>query len=510
MGISTADVGTSGRGSAKSWVRPLIANGDERGGVLLAGPPDADTCAKKGHGSRALGAKHGDMTWLYALAAAAAALLALAFRHPLAYEAPALRATVEALVTLLALLATVLLGGQFWHTRRRRDLILLGALLLFTLSELTAIAVPAALAVGLDAQSAATGLLGQLFAAAAIAAAAVTPSHKLVAGGRRPLGAVVGLCLIACTSAWLAGVLAPGAFVVIGPHARLGVEHARPAALAVVLLTSGLLACGAAQFARRGDLERDGAVSLLAGALVLMTVARLYFLALPQLSPDWVSPREALRLLAMALILAAAVRRQRAVRAAMLRGAQIAERRRVARDLHDGLAQDLALIVAHAPWMAQQFGAEHPVTMAARRALEVSRGTIGDLSDCRSTKLGDALQAMAHELRGRFHMAIAVDADVDDLPAEVHRHVLRIAREAIANAGRHGDAKNVVVSLRRTRDGLALRVQDDGRGIRRSGSSPAPEGFGLRSMRERAAMLGGDLNVRERSGGGTELELVLP
>ena len=64
--------------------------------------------------------------------------------------------------------------------------------------------------------------------------------------------------------------------------------------------------------------------------------------------------------------------------------------------------------------------------------------------------------------------------------------------------------------MRHTENGVALRVLDDGCGIAGAESGVAPEGFGLRSMRERAAALGGQLNVRQPRRGGTELEVVLP
>ena len=86
----------------------------------------------------------------------------------------------------------------------------------------------------------------------------------------------------------------------------------------------------------------------------------------------------------------------------------------------------------------------------------------------------------------------------------------RIAREAIANAARHGGARNVIVSLRQTETGTALRIVDDGCGIAGAQLLPTSDGFGLRSMRERAAALGGQLNVRQPRKGGTELEVVLP
>jgi signal transduction histidine kinase len=298
---------------------------------------------------------------------------------------------------------------------------------------------------------------------------------------------------------------------VSNPLSGIGSAFSQPLALVVVLLTSGLLVCGAARFAHRGHVERDGAMSLLAGAVVVMTAARLYFLALPSISYVWISPLQGLWLLAVALVVAAVARQELAVRTGIIRAAAIAERRRVARDLHDGLAQDLAFIASHGTRMAEALGAEHPITIAARRALAVSRDTISDLSDTRSTTPRDALEEVAHELRGRFQMAIAINADVEaDLPSESREHVLRIAREAIANAGRHGHAKNVLVSLSQTAEGLALRVRDDGCGIGGTAKSVPHEGFGIRSMRERAIGLGGRLTLREAASGGTELEVVVP
>src|SRR5581483_4650091 len=219
----------------------------------------------------------------------------------------------------------------------------------------------------------------------------------------------------------------------------------------------------------------------------------------------------AMRVLAAAILLSAAVVLERRVRARVARAAALAERHRVARDLHDGIAQDLAFIAAHGAQIATEMGEEHPVVVAARRALAVSRSTISDLSDPAGATASEALDAVAHELRDRFDIAIAVHAQIDDhVPSAVREHLSRIAREAIANAARHGNARNVLVSLRRAEGGLSLRVIDDGRGIPVDAGEAIPEGFGIRSMRERAGSLGGHLTVRHPAHGGTELEVVLP
>jgi signal transduction histidine kinase len=162
---------------------------------------------------------------------------------------------------------------------------------------------------------------------------------------------------------------------VVARHPLPGISLAsgHPLALVVVLLTSGLLASAGAGLAHRADVEQDGALSLVAGAAVLMTAACLWFFALPSLSPQWMTSRDGLCLLAFVLIVAAGARQELAVRTWLVRAAAVAERLRVAGDLHDGLAQDLAVIAAHGARMADEFGVEHPVTVAARRAVSASR-----------------------------------------------------------------------------------------------------------------------------------------
>ncbi len=122
----------------------------------------------------------------------------------------------------------------------------------------------------------------------------------------------------------------------------------------------------------------------------------------------------------------------------------------------------------------------------------------------------ESLEAVAHELRGRFEIAIAVDAlPAEQLSPDVQADLSRIAREAIANAARHGGATHVVVSLRHMTDGrLRLRVRDDGCGIH-SGGQPLRPGFGLRSMCERAETAGGHMTIRQPDDGGTVVDVVL-
>jgi signal transduction histidine kinase len=96
-------------------------------------------------------------------------------------------------------------------------------------------------------------------------------------------------------------------------------------------------------------------------------------------------------------------------------------------------------------------------------------------------------------------------ADTDLEPSR-RENVIRIAREAIVNAALHGMARNVEIVVVTKGRGLLMRISDDGRGI----SDAQRDGFGLSTMRDRAATLGGELSTRRIAHGGTALELLVP
>jgi signal transduction histidine kinase len=454
----------------------------------------------------------GPVSWLHVVCVGSIATLAIELFDPVAYHLPALRASTEGAITLTAIGASLLLGVQFGYTRRLRDLVLLAALICFALLELVCDAVPAALQLRSTGQFAASLEVGQLFVAAAIVAAASTSSGRLVLGLRRPVLAAVLAGTVACVAAELAGLILAPALVVGAPRSVPGIGHAlgRPLAAIVVIGTAALFLDAATRFRHQGLTEGSDALQMLAGAAVLLAAARLFYLALPWISPDSISSRELLRVLAMWLIVTAAVRQEFDLRARIVRAEALAERTRVARDLHDGLAQDLAFIAAHGARMEGELGAEHPIVVAARSALSLARGTITDLSDASWSTPREALDVVAGELRHRFGIAIAVEVDPGaDLSAGDLDELLRIAREAITNAARHGHAMNVIASLARTDSGLVLRIRDDGGGIGVEATPSSPDGFGIRSMRERASALDGSLTVKEDSRGGTELEVTV-
>jgi len=213
-------------------------------------------------------------------------------------------------------------------------------------------------------------------------------------------------------------------------------------------------------------------------------------------------------------------RRQRArlyARSAQL--AKIEERNRLAREIHDTLAQGLAAISlqlesADALIDASPARAKDKLRKAlelARLNLEEARRSVLDLraAPLLERSLPDALRALAKTFarEGGVSIDVQVQGMVEELPGRIEAGVYRIAQEALNNAARHSGAERLVVSLSRSDDRLRLTVEDDGQGFE---PGAATTGFGLIGMRERARLLGGTLEVDSLPNRGTRILLDIP
>lgn len=185
------------------------------------------------------------------------------------------------------------------------------------------------------------------------------------------------------------------------------------------------------------------------------------------------------------------------------------ERRRVARDLHDGLAHELAFIASKARRSGAP-GEMKELSGAADRALDEARRAITVLSLSARQSLVTAVTQTAEDLGARLGVPVLVDLDEDvDVDADVAEQLLRIVREGLTNAAVHGDPHYVTVSLRGGgAGGYRLVIADDGRGF--DPGNVDPTRFGLVSMRERASSFGGVFSVDSSPGGGTRLEVTFP
>lgn len=448
---------------------------------------------------------------LTAAGAAAAAAFWLPSRAHV--TAPGLRAAIETLIAILALASAGLLLESFRHSRRRSDLLLLTALAVVGLTDFVFSALPALIGSQIFAIASGAQIACDALAAIGFAAAAFTPAGTVTAGGFRPLrvaaAAAAATIVLATAIDLVAGEPAVGGLI---PRTGIAAAAAHPVLLIEAMFTGLILLVSAVAFLRRRD--RDALV--LGGALLLLAAARLHYLLLPAMAPGWVTAREGLRPAAYGLLFAVALTRYLRTRAAIATAALSVERERIARDLHDGLAQDLALIAVHGQRLSSELGTEHPLTLAAQRAVAVSRGVLVDLSasDAASTEV--ALRHLANNLTARFGAEVTVrivdgadPARWEDLDPDRRENVVRIAREAIVNAARHGHAKHIELVFEPGAELVRLTISDDGRGM--AAAKPQRRGgYGVQMMRARAAALGGRMTMIPSAQGGTEVEITFP
>lgn len=200
----------------------------------------------------------------------------------------------------------------------------------------------------------------------------------------------------------------------------------------------------------------------------------------------------------------------------------LAERARLAREIHDTVAQGLSSIqmLLHAAERADPDGAgvEHVVLAreTAASALADARHFIRELTppDLDGRGLGGALRRLASTQWAAQGLPVEVRvSDAVDLPMHVQTALLRIAQGAIANVIQHSDADSATITLTVGGDRLQFTIADDGRGFDPAQSPGAPTGrsdsFGLRAIRERVDQLGGTLTVTSAPGEGTALTIDL-
>ncbi len=193
--------------------------------------------------------------------------------------------------------------------------------------------------------------------------------------------------------------------------------------------------------------------------------------------------------------------------------AQESERKRVARELHDEVGQTLTAIALRAERAVAEADGQ-------KEALgEIATSLLRSLENVH--RIGRELRPEALDDLGLVNALIALCSRVDDqsglrirreldwhlpsLSVDSELAIYRVAQEALTNALRHAEAREVTVALRQAGADVVLSVRDDGRGL----VEPIAEG-GLRGMRERARLIDASLEVRSAAGQGTEIILTVP
>jgi signal transduction histidine kinase len=416
---------------------------------------------------------------------------------------------------VLIFIAAVLLG-RFRLNGSRRTLLKFAAVVILALDNLYS----AVLTMAVESVStggfatwtfAADGVVGSLL----LAVAALLPDRRV---RRRTRGVLIALGLSVAILAAIIGSTAlledrlPGAFVDVpetGDELQLLSEHT--ALIVVETLTAACFAVAAVGFARLAEEEDDEFLQWLSIGSVIASVAFVNYALFPSQFTELLFSGDFFFFAAVATLLVGAVREISREEAARIRTAVLEERRRVARDLHDGVAQELAFISSQMRWFLRRPNDTEPLEQvmdAVERALDESRGAIAALSRPIDEPLDIALEHAALEIANRVgarvHLDLAEDVQVS---ADWRDALLRISREAVANAVRHGRARTISLQLRES-DQVWLRVSDDGDGFDLS-APRSSQSFGLTSMRERAESLGGRFDISSAPGAGTTIEVIV-
>lgn len=208
--------------------------------------------------------------------------------------------------------------------------------------------------------------------------------------------------------------------------------------------------------------------------------------------------------------------------AAMHRDAGVAdERGRLAREIHDTIAQSLTGLVMVAQRAERRLagvdgeaaasarGDVELMEQMAREALTEARGLVASLAPVDpGAGLGDALRRLATGFERETGVRVTVDADAAGLGRELEVVLLRCAQEGLANVRKHARARAARVAVAADGDAVTLEVRDDGVGP--GDAVPGDDGFGLAGMRDRVALVGGRVDFGPGSTGGTVLRVTVP
>jgi len=199
------------------------------------------------------------------------------------------------------------------------------------------------------------------------------------------------------------------------------------------------------------------------------------------------------------------------------------ERGHVARELHDDVSQQIAILCQRLEALQDRLENGTPGPHVARETAALADGLRGMAATVRSIAhrmhpsaldhlgLGPALQGLAREMASGtpWRIDIRIRPEPLELPQGVALAVYRIGQEALRNVQKHANASRVALSLELAHGGLVLEVSDDGLGLHHDSFSPAT-GIGLISMRERARLAGGYLSLESLPERGTRVRAWVP
>ena len=418
------------------------------------------------------------------------------------YHLPQVRLVLDTMVALAAILVAVLAAVRFSVEGRRLDWLLCAGFSLAAGATFCFGIVPLFGGQPLHRTEQWPWIWARVLAGALIAAAAF--SRKRSADKRRELGELLLLVPLTLVLVWALALTFGGNLPALG-----GTGHDQPGLLTAMLALRALASLialvgfGLRFRARGNDLDR-----WLALAATLWLFADLHYVMTPLVSNEYVSQGDFLRLLAYAVLLVGV---WRAIRFAEFGRAVAEERARVAREIHDGLAQYLFAVSTHATMLEN--GADPKETLpqlkhAAAAAQQEARFAILALSSASGTAPFDAaLRRYIDFLTADGELAVELEIDKGvNLAPDEQIEVFRIVQEGLANARKHAGARHAEVRIGIRGEERVVTVVDDGAGFE---DDKVSVGQGLRNMKARSASIGGGFRLRSEPGRGTALEVVL-
>ena len=419
------------------------------------------------------------------------------------YRSPSIHLALDSVDACIAGLVAYLFYGRFTRSRRMQDALLAEGLAVLAASSIAAdlvstvgVVQPYTLEVWLPLSLRVIGVL--LIAAAALSGDRGLSSLPRSLPVMAPLvlaGVVVG------------GLLAFHAFLPVAVAETVPASAARPVVSGHPLLLAGhaLGALGfvvaAAAFSAQAARRDDVLLRWIGPACVLGAFSRLQYMLFPSIYSGWIYTGDLFRTGCYLLLLVGALREIDGYWRAQSRVAVLEDRRRLARELHDGVVQELGYIRSEAHLIPSDEGVRERIIDSVDRATDEARAAIETLGSDDDLPLGLLLHRAARHVAERYggHVVVDLDVSVDATPEQGH-DLVRITREAVSNAIRHGQARNIGIGLLRHHERRRLVVHDNGRGFDPDTSEST--GYGMTSMGERAQNLPGTFQVVSAPGRG--------
>jgi signal transduction histidine kinase len=472
--------------------------------ALIGSAAAADKRRMRGNGAE----RDDYQAWLWGevlLIGLLGAVLALFVAHPSlrnTYRLPQAHLVMDTTVMLAAAIVAVLAGIRFSVDGRRLDLLLCGGFTALAASMLVYSIGPVLGGEPAPRTVAWAGIGGVLFAWLLIAAAPFSRRRTSTRG--RALGEM--LLGVALVLGLMWGIAARAGSALPPLH---GAGEDQPLLLTGALSLRALLSLvamvgfGLRFRSRRNDLDRW----LCLGA-TLALFAELNYVFSPLVSTDYVSQGDFLRVLSYGVLLVGV---WRAIRFAEFGRAVAEERARVAREIHDGLAQYLFAVSTHASMLENGADPERTLRQlkeAAAAAQQEARFAVLALSSAGgSAPFDSALRRYVDFLTadGVLEVELEIEPSIRLAPDE-QIEVFRIVQEGLANARKHAGARRAEVRIEERAGERFVTVVDDGSGF---DEREIAAGQGLKNMRARAASIGGGFRLTSTPGRGTALEVVL-